>query len=318
MPMWFKNEERHESSGVMLKTFNRLKQNAAVNPKLLRLAPEEIAGLQRVLLDMLKDFDLICKQNDLQYILTGGSALGAERNGGFIEWDDDIDVLMPREDYEKLAQCVHDQAAEKYWVQSLYTSDVYDLNFMKFRKNGTRYVELFEPEPEKAGICIDVYPLDVAPSWKISSIIYGIINEALFFAASCVRMYCKRERLLEYISDHEIRRSIEFKACIGKLLFDRCRPRKWYFLCERWAKKVVDAQPEYMAVSSGRGHYFGERYKREKLFPAIERTFEGIGVCMAKDNDYLLSVLYGPKYILPPKESEREVHSVIELRLYGK
>ena len=144
----------------MLKTFSKFKRSISNHPNLKHLTLDETKALQVVLLKMLCDFDSLCQRNHLTYFLTGGSALGAVRHHGFIPWDDDVDVVMPRRDYERLGECVRRELGNTYWLQSLDTSELYDLNFMKFRKLKTKYVEIFENEPEKAGVCIDVFALD--------------------------------------------------------------------------------------------------------------------------------------------------------------
>ena len=297
----------------MLKTFSCLKEYAAQSDKFVRLTPDELRGLQSVLLEMLVDFHHICTKNHLTYFLTGGSALGARRHNGFIPWDDDIDVFMPREDYERLSEIVSYECGSKYWVQNIHTSEKYDLNFAKFRKLGTKYVELYETEPEKAGICLDVYPLDATYQNRAKRLLCGIINEMLFFISSCVRMYQKKEKLLNNINDVQLKRIIRIKSCIGKVFHSSKNPRKWYFYCENWCKKVIDNRSKYVVASSGRGHYFGEMYNREKLLPPVLTDFKGQQVFVARDNDYLLGILYGPKYLLPPEEKQKESHALLEL-----
>ena len=296
-----------------IKTFQKLKRNAAINTSLKRLNDDELKRLQKCLLAMLDDFHSLCLRNNLRYFLTGGNALGLERNQGFIPWDDDIDVIMPREDYEKLAECVQREMSESYWVQGLETSAVHDLNFLKFRKLGTKYIELFEPEPDKAGICIDVFPLDNVYDNKLKAFLYGLINEGLYLAASCVRMHQKKDRLLLYINDESLTKAIRLKSFIGSILDRKSNPRFWYILCEKWSKMVKENQSKKVVVSCGRGHYFGEQYEKDRIFPLKESNFEGHKVLTANDNVYLVKVLYGSDYMTPHPAGEREAHSLLEL-----
>lgn len=297
----------------MFKTFAGLKEYAATGEQFRQLTPEDFKKLHNVLLEILCDFHNICEDNHLTYFLTGGSALGAKRDQGFIPWDDDIDVIMPREDYERLAQAVSCQYADKYWVQNLQSSTRYDLNFSKLRKLGTEFLELYETDPDQAGICLDVYPLDDTHTNAIARLFYGIADEMLFLISSCVRMYQKKDKLLEYIKDKKLVRMIKVKSMIGRLFSNRKNPRNWYFRCESWCKSVKNKESKYVTVSCGRGHFFGEMYERDKLFPPVLTEFEGKQVYVARDNDYLLNVLYGPEYMTPPAVGRRESHALLAL-----
>jgi len=299
----------------MLKTFSKLKEYAATENGFVKMTPEQLKDLQSVLLQMLIDFHNLCEENHLTYFLTGGSALGAARHSGFIPWDDDVDVFMPREDYERLSDIVSKKCCNGYWVQNLHTSDKYDLNFSKFRKLGTKYVELYETDPERAGICIDVYPLDATYQGDIARFLYGIVGEAFFLIASCVRMHQKEEKLLSYIKDAQLARSIKLKSFIGRLFHSNKNPRKWFLYCEDWCKRVKNKQIEYVASSSGRGHYFGELYEYGKLYPPVLAAFEGHLFYVARDNDYLLRILYGNNYLIPPEEKKVESHALLEVSI---
>lgn len=297
----------------MLKTFARLKEYAATGEGFVHLSDGEMARLHSVLVDMLADFHRLCSDHGLTYMLTGGSALGAARCGGIIPWDDDIDIAMPRADYEQLAGIVAREYADRYWVQSLATSEKCDLNFIKLRKLGTKYVELYEPEPEKAGICLDIFPLDDAPDNPLVRVLHGLVDEALFLAASCVRMYQKRERLLKHIKDERLSGTIRLKCLLGRLLSSRKAPRKWYFRCESWCRRLNDPNSRYLVVSCGRGHYFGELYERSKILPPSPTVFQGQESYLPGDNHHLLSVLYGENYLKVPDDARRETHALLEL-----
>ena len=293
---------------MSLKTFQSIKREMAANRHLIHLSDDELHALQQLLLEMLADFDALCKRNGLTYILTGGSALGAVRHGGFIPWDDDVDVLMPRRDYDRLAACVEKELSDQYWVEGLETSPVYDLNLLKFRRKGTRCVEIADTAPETAGVYIDVFALDDDYDHKIASFLYGVVNEWLFLMASCVRMYQKKEKLLKYFGNTSVEKSIRLKSAIGRVFHSRKNPRIWYERCERWSKRIHRPHSGYVAVSAGRGHYFGERYRREELLPAADTLFEGHPVKTARNADYFLRTLFGPDYMQEARQEDRERH----------
>ena len=122
---------------------------------------KEIEKLKEVEFELLCEFDRVCRKNNLTYFLFGGSLLGAVRHGGFIPWDDDIDVVMPREDLNKLEKISHKVFDNKYFFQSSETEKGYPLMVAKLRKNGTIFEELAMTETQShKGIFIDVFPLD--------------------------------------------------------------------------------------------------------------------------------------------------------------
>lgn len=129
------------------------------------LTPELLKEVQKIELEMLILIDKICKENDINYTLCGGTLLGAIRHKGFIPWDEDVDIDMLREDYEKFLKIAPKYVEEKYFLQN-YKTDQYCLNigFTKLRKNGT----LLESEGQRhldrhKGICIDIFPIDIVP-----------------------------------------------------------------------------------------------------------------------------------------------------------
>ena len=119
--------------------------------------------VQLVLLDMLKDIDKVCKKHGIQYFLDSGTLIGAIRHKGFIPWDDDLDIGMLREDYEKFNRVAQDELGENYFWQTWETDSDYPIPFGKVRKRGTLYVEKKSNELKENGFFIDILPYDYAP-----------------------------------------------------------------------------------------------------------------------------------------------------------
>lgn len=117
--------------------------------------------LQKVILEIAKDVDSICRKHNIDYYLLGGSCIGAIRHKGFIPWDDDLDIIMSRENYNRLIDaCNKELDPNKYIIQEGFKD--WPLGFSKIRLKGTR---LHEPEDDYAaddmhGIYLDVFFLD--------------------------------------------------------------------------------------------------------------------------------------------------------------
>lgn len=126
---------------------------------------DKIRELQYKLLDIIIDFDMFCRKYGIEYYLASGSVLGAIRHKGFIPWDDDLDVFMTYENYQKFLQLAERELDNtKYFVQKEDTKG-WPMFFSKVRMNGTTYLE-YNWEYSKSnhnGIFIDVFCLNRAP-----------------------------------------------------------------------------------------------------------------------------------------------------------
>lgn len=125
------------------------------------LVTSERKKIWAVLLDLLVEFDKVCKQHQLTYYMYSGSLLGVIRHHGFIPWDDDVDVIMPRRDYEimmKLGDCFK----EPYFFQTPYSDKEYGYTFIKIRNSKTTAInETFKYQHFNQGVWLSVFPLDV-------------------------------------------------------------------------------------------------------------------------------------------------------------
>lgn len=120
--------------------------------------------LQECEFDLLKEFISICGQLNLRYYLVCGSALGAAKYQGFIPWDDDVDVAMPRPDYEIFLQKAQELLPEHIFLQNAMTDSEFPLLFSKLRNSKTTYMETGHGKLHmNHGVYIDVFPLDGYP-----------------------------------------------------------------------------------------------------------------------------------------------------------
>ena len=117
--------------------------------------------LKQQQLDILKAFIKVCNKYNLEYFLVYGTALGAIRHKGFIPWDDDIDVAMPRKDYDKYIELQKEYEGTPYFIQTFKSDPCYIYNYAKLRDSSTTFLEnAFKNHRINQGVFIDVFPVD--------------------------------------------------------------------------------------------------------------------------------------------------------------
>lgn len=133
----------------------------------------DLEHLQFIILSIIKDIDTLCRKNEIEYYLLGGSCIGAIRHKGFIPWDDDLDIIMTRKNYEKFINVCRTQLdSSKYLLQEGLTD--WPLNFTKIRLKGTVLHELeddYTTSDDKRGIYVDVFYLENVADNAVAAII---------------------------------------------------------------------------------------------------------------------------------------------------
>ena len=118
----------------------------------------DLRRLQLVQLELLDELDRVCRKNGIPYMLDGGTMIGAVRHKGFIPWDDDIDVAMLREDYERLKGVQSDFDSGKCFFQDDSTDPEYRWGYGKLRRKGTSFIRLGQEHlKQKDGVFIDIF-----------------------------------------------------------------------------------------------------------------------------------------------------------------
>ncbi len=126
------------------------------------IEPKELRKAQLIMLDMLIEFDAICKKHQLQYWLDSGSLLGAVRNQGFIPWDDDIDLSMPVEDYHQFLEIAENEFSSDVFLQTSATDKTFKFDYIKLRSNKASIVEFHEKDQQISyhqGVFVDIFPM---------------------------------------------------------------------------------------------------------------------------------------------------------------
>ena len=125
---------------------------------------KQVAILQQDALQIALEIDRICRKHNIGYFICGGSMLGFVRHGGFIPWDDDMDVGMLREDYERFMKIAAEELGEEYFLQTRETDPNIPYLFSKVRLKDSEYITAYnELRDFNKGICVDIFPFDKVP-----------------------------------------------------------------------------------------------------------------------------------------------------------
>ena len=136
---------------------------------------DTLRKLQLTQLEMLKVVDTFCKENNISYSLYAGTLLGAVRHQGFIPWDDDLDICMSRENYNRFIELWTKTCPKGYIIQNKENTPEFTQSFTIIRKENTTFLQ-YEWEIEKyhTGIFIDVFPIDRIPDKGLPLIMYKL------------------------------------------------------------------------------------------------------------------------------------------------
>ena len=248
---------------------------------------------------ILLEFQQICEALGLRFYLTAGTLLGAVRHKGFIPWDDDIDVVMPREDYEKLARLAHRLLSKSYLYQSGETDPHYPFYFAKIRRLGTHVAEpVLRGVPMEQGFYIDIFPLDPCPEAD---------RFAAFFFKGMELLTCA---LFSRISTHFV---CGYQKKYMRLLWEILRklPNQLLLSIREGLRKAAGraASGKRLCTVGGAHGYPRETFQAEWFEESVQLEFEGYSFPAPAGWDALLRNMYGDYMILPPEE-ERQGHFI--------
>ena len=289
-----------------------IKQIDTSNNGLHEINDEELQELHKVLTTMMRDIASFCEKNDISWCLSGGSILGAVRHGGFIPWDDDIDIFMTRKNFEKLYRIFPKENCE-YEIRRPGDKG-YLLHYPQIIKKNT-IAQSIQSSTEPENLFIDVFILENAPNNWLLRKMHGFICSALLFIYSTVRMKKCEKNLLKYGSSSPAL----IKAVKQRVFFSRFFSffplEKWLYISDRVFALIKDETTEYLVAPGGAKHYFGEIFERSRMTSYKTTKFEDQCFFIPKDYDYYLRTRYGSEYMVPPPNSKRERHIYIHFNL---
>ncbi len=250
---------------------------------------------QKVLLQLLGEFDRICRKHNIKFVLFAGSAIGAARHKGFIPWDDDIDVAMLRSDYERFMQAAPKELDEKIYFLQREFSAHWPMFFSKLRLNNTACIERYVPKDPKVhqGVYIDIFPID--------NLADNRLMQHLQFAASKIVIAKSLDRR-GYLTDSREKKLV--------MLLCRCLPLKPMLRFAKRAKK--SDSPMVHSFFAAASEYEKNVFPRQWFTEQKQMQFEDCTFPVSAHYHEMLTKIYGD-YMSMPSEEEREckIHGVI-------
>lgn len=261
------------------------------------MTAKDLRELQLLELDILIEVDNFCQKNNIKYFLGEGTLLGAVRHKGFIPWDDDIDILMLRDDFDKFIKTFGN---EKYRVEYFNTMKKWWLPFAKVRM--LKETRFSTPQISKiskhTGPRIDVMPLDYVPKEYSKS----------------QKLQGKKIKLLKSVLRNKvlpIGKKIKLYSYFG-MIFSKMLPYKYIVKSlNKTLKRYSDMECNYVCNFTGDYDIKKETFQKNMFDSQKYVKFENIELPISEYYDEMLTKIYGDYMKLPPIEKRVVKHNVI-------
>ena len=270
----------------------------------MEITPEKLRKLQLLELEILLEVKRICEKHSIPFMLIGGTLIGAVRHSGFIPWDDDIDVGMLREHFDKFCEIAPCELSEKFFLQTPETDNMYgSYCIARVRLEGTRFVVKTLPKDLKhMGFCVDIFSFDNIPnSYLLGYLYWNVFN--VIKRIYCIRLGHRPQpknliaRLIVYLG---------FVLCV-------LIPTKVFKnILGSYHKKYEKLNSKYVVLLSGSWGFKKERHLRETIDKEAFLSFENTLMPVPEKYDRFLREQYGD-YMIPPKENLRKIRHAVEI-----
>lgn len=254
---------------------------------------------------LLEEIKRICKKFDLKYYAIAGTLLGAVRHKGPIPWDDDMDIGMMREDYEKFLAAVKTELGDRFFLQNFDTDKGYGLNFSKLLLLDTVMIERNAADSGAYKcIYVDIFPLDNAPD---DAALQEKQNKSTYFLK---RLLLAKQGYKVYTAG-ETKKKIVYG--ILRCLAAFSSPAKINAMLENAIQKYNGTDTQQIVNIGGAYGYHKEMLQRKWFADTVELPFENTTISAPADWAGYLTYFYGD-YMTPPPENKRgDRHNIVKL-----
>lgn len=273
---------------------------------IIKIDNETLRKLQLKELESLLFFKEFCEKNELKFYLLGGCVIGAVRNKGFIPWDDDIDIIMPRADWEKMLVLFKEQVKDPRFVMlktdegELFTGNTFatlvDTSATMVKENQK---DIDVPH----GIVTDIFPIDGCPDSKFArhmQYVWALVYS--LFVTECVP---KKHGKLRAMISHMMLSIVKSR---------KSRTKVWKF-AEKQLKKYDFDEHEFCTELYAGPYYMRKKYPKSAFESETYLEFEGLMLPVMKGYKEYLSIAFGDYMKLPPVEKRVPHHDLVALDL---
>ncbi len=249
---------------------------------------ETIIKMQDVVYEILCEIDDFCRKNSIRYFLSGGTCLGAVRHNGFIPWDDDGDIMMPRDDFERFVKAFKKNHSDSVDIGALSIDDKWNIPYARIWNKRTHIVHKTVYDPG-IGVSVDVFPIDGLPKGKH--------RKKVFFAyLKYLDIMCSEAKRKGFSSRHKFKVLRKGMGAVARIFGSRYFAQRMNIV----ASKQRFDESEYVACSMP--VHYGERevIKRELMLESVDRKFRDKIFWIPKGYDTYLRNLYGDNYMEIP------------------